>query len=77
MAKKEREPFKWDTEEHIGTVEESEKVKHEIKRTTLNGKEFISTEKVVMTKNGWEGKGFKNFESGVFAAIAKTVLEGS
>ena len=72
---KEKKPFAWDTEKHIGTVEESEKVKHEIRRTSLNGKEFISTEKVVLTKNGWEGKGFKNVEVGVFNAIAAAVKE--
>jgi hypothetical protein len=70
MAKKE---FSWDSEKIIGEVQESEKVKHEIKVCELNGKAFVVSTKWVLKKDGWGIVKNQTFERGVFDEIVKLV----
>jgi hypothetical protein len=70
MAKKE---FSWDTEEQIGTIQESEKVEHDIKICTLNGNEFIVATKKVLKKDGWAIAKNQTFKRSVFEELVKLV----
>lgn len=71
MAKNE---FAWDSEERVGVIEESEKVKHTINLCTLNGVEYIAAEKWVLKKDGWARAKNQVFKREVFNKIAGLVL---
>lgn len=63
MAKKE---FSWDSEEVIGTIEESEKKHHEVKLCTLKDKEYISIAEKQLTNEGWKFKKNRTMPLDVF-----------
>lgn len=49
--------FSWDSEELIGTIEETDKKHHEIKVCTLKNKEYVSiAEKQLTVENEWKYK---------------------
>lgn len=70
MAKKE---FAWDYEEVIGEIQEGEKIKHEIKKCTLNGTEFIVSTKHVQKKDGWTIAKNQTFKREVWNQLVKLV----
>lgn len=70
MAKK---PFAWDDEEFIGEIQEGNKVKHEIKKCTLNGTEFIVDTKHVLKKDGWSIVKNQTFKREVFDELVGMV----
>lgn len=73
MAKQE---FKWDTEEEIGVVVETvDKVEWDIGLASLNGVQYITTSKRVMTKEGWAVKKRQNFKRSVFMDIEEVLAQ--
>lgn len=70
MAKTE---FKWDSEVVIAEVQEGDKVKHVVKACMLNDVPWVSIQKTVLTKNGWEVKKNQNFKKSVFESVAHIV----
>lgn len=70
MAKK---AFAWDHEEVLGIVNESEKVQHDVKICTLNGKQFVVATKKVMSSEGWKIVKNQTFERTTFNLIAQLV----
>lgn len=72
MAKAKKE-FSWDDEEFIGEIVESEKVKHEIKKCTLNGIEYIVATKQVLKKEGWGIAKNQTFKRSVFDELVKLI----
>lgn len=49
-----KKEFAWDSEVEIGIVDVSEKEKRKASLCTLNGKQFVSIQKVVFVKNEWK-----------------------
>lgn len=51
-TKAKKKPFEWDTEEHLGFVEVTDRMQYGITRVTLRGKEYINiTEWKYFTKD--------------------------
>lgn len=72
MAKKE---FAWDTEEHVGTIQESEKAEHDIKVCTLNGTQYFVATKRVLKKDGWSFAKNQTFKQDVFKKLVSLLQE--
>jgi hypothetical protein len=56
MGRTAKKEFSWDTEELLGTYEESEKKHFEVRHCTLNGKDYISVAEKQLTNEGWKFK---------------------
>jgi|GraSoiStandDraft_51_1057287.scaffolds.fasta_scaffold28420_4 hypothetical protein len=65
--------FAWDSEERVGIVQESDKVKYEILQCKLNGVNYIAAEKWVLKKDGWARAKNQVFKSDTFSSIAHII----
>jgi hypothetical protein len=77
MAKKatEKKEFAWDSEVLIRTLSD-DKVRHEIKICTLNGKKFlVDTKLAFFQKDGWKPVKNSTMELLIFEAAADAVSE--
>lgn len=70
-------PFQWDSERLIGTVQESEKVEHEVKLCMLNETAYIAVTKRVLKKDGWSIAKNQVFKREVFNHVAHLVANSS
>jgi hypothetical protein len=72
MAKTKTE-FSWDTEKSLGTIEEGEKIAHDISICTKGDKTFVVASKRVLKKEGWGIVKNQTFNVDVFKQVCKLV----
>ena len=72
MAKT-KEAFSWDTQKAVGTIEESDKVVHDISICSLNEKNYVVASKRVLKKDGWAIVKNQTFTVDTFKEVCKLV----
>lgn len=65
--------FQWDSEKSLGTVQEGERVEHEVKLCMLNEVGYIAITKRVLKKDGWAIAKNQVFKKSVFESIAHII----
>ncbi|AHJ87438.1 hypothetical protein Bp8pC_007 [Bacillus phage Bp8p-C] len=58
--------FSWDSEQLLGTYEETEKRHHDVSLCTLKGKEYVSIAEKQLTDEGWKFKKNRTMSMKVF-----------